>query len=323
MSANQSPYAALKVQLDAGRMILIDGGTGTELEHRGAEMVSGACCAMATLTAPETLREVHRDYIRAGAQVITTNTFATARHALEPVGFGDDVARANQVAVGAALEARRRSAAGDVAVAGSISDFIADRQDRGWLEDSRLRATFREQAEILADAGVDLLAMEMMQEPEIAIPAIEAALDHKAVNACIQGFECHVEGRYNMEDFDTCFLKDLRTEIRTTRGCSNELNALLDNEINHVCPFNKRKRHVHTKGLVRQLMHLAHFFLNSIEFTRGCFDDAHSTGVRYSRRELCSGNPTHWGLQNGIIHPSHLGYTIVDRLWFHIYLVFL
>jgi len=126
-----------------------------------------------------------------------------------------------------------------------------------------------------------------------------------------------------MEDFDTCFLKDLRTEIRTTRGCSDKLDALLDNEINHVCPFNKRERHVHTKGLIGQLMHLAHFFLNGIEFTRGCFDDAHGTSVRYSGRELRSGNPTHWGLQNGIIHPSHLGHAIVNRLWFHIYLVFL
>ena len=106
MSADQSPYAALKVQLDAGRMVLIDGGTGTELEHRGAEMVSGAWCAMATLTAPETLREVHRDYIRAGAGVITINTFSTNRNMLDPAGLGHHFEEANRRPAEVALEAR-------------------------------------------------------------------------------------------------------------------------------------------------------------------------------------------------------------------------
>lgn len=51
-----------------------------------------------------------------------------------------------------------------------------------------------------------------------------------------------------MENFDTCFLKDLRAEIRTTRGCSDKLDSLLDNKIDHVRPFNKCERHIHTKG---------------------------------------------------------------------------
>ena len=167
----------LHARLSAGGMILIDGGTGTELERRGVPMNDRAWCGAANIEHTDVLRDIHADYIRAGAEVITANTYASSRQVLEPIGFGDDVARANRVAVEVALEARRRAAEGDVAVAGSMSDFIVDGNDPRWRADSRLRATYREQAEILAGAGVDLLAMEMMQEPEIAIPAIEAALD--------------------------------------------------------------------------------------------------------------------------------------------------
>jgi hypothetical protein len=91
--------------------------------------------------------------------------------------MGDDVERANRLAVEVAREARTRAAEREVAVAGSISDFFTERDNPEWFKESRLRATYREQAELLADAGVDLLALEMMQEPEIALPAIEAALD--------------------------------------------------------------------------------------------------------------------------------------------------
>ena len=167
----------LHARVAAGEMVLLDGATGTELERRGVPMNERAWCGDATLGHAQILREIHQDYIRAGAEVIITNTFATARHTLEPVGFGADVERANRLAVEVALQARERVAEHDVAVAGSISDFMADKSDSDWRRDDRLRATYREQAEILAGAGVDLLAMEMMQEPEIAVPAIEAAVD--------------------------------------------------------------------------------------------------------------------------------------------------
>ncbi len=166
----------LHARIGAGAMVLLDGGTGTELERRGVPMNDRAWCGDAILEHADVLRDIHEDYIRAGAEVIITNTFATARHSLEPVGFGKDVERANRLAVEVAREARERVAERDVAVAGSISDFMTDRGNRDWLSEQRLRATYREQAEILAQAGVDLLALEMMQKPEIAVPAIEAAI---------------------------------------------------------------------------------------------------------------------------------------------------
>ncbi len=170
--------AWLDARIGAGGMVLLDGGTGTELERRGVPMNERAWCGDATLRHADILREIHEDYIRAGAEVIITNTFATARHCLEPIGHGDDVERANRVAVEVAREARERVAERDVAVAGSMSSsFILDEDSHVWSSDSRLRATYREQAEILAQAGVELFALEMMQQPEIALPAIEAAIN--------------------------------------------------------------------------------------------------------------------------------------------------
>jgi len=167
----------LDTRIGAGGVVLLDGGTGTELERRGVPMNERAWCGDATLGHAEILREIHEDFIRAGAEVIITNTFATARHSLAPIGHGDDVERANRLAVEVAREARERVAERDVAVAGSMSDFMTDKGNPEWSRDSCLRATYREQAEILAQAGVDLLALEMMQEPEIAVPAIEAGVD--------------------------------------------------------------------------------------------------------------------------------------------------
>ena len=169
--------AWLDTRIGTGATVLLDGGTGTELERRGVPMNQRAWCGDAMFGHADVLRGIHEDYIRVGAQVITTNTFATARHTLEPAGFGADVERANRRAVEIAREARTRAAAGEVAIAGSVSDFMLFDADRSWLADDRLRATYREQTQILAEAGVDLIALEMMQAPEIAVVAIEAALE--------------------------------------------------------------------------------------------------------------------------------------------------
>lgn len=169
--------AWLHARIAAGGVVLLDGGTGTELERRGVPMNERAWCGDAVFGHADVLRGIHEDYIRAGAEVVIANTYCTARHALEPIGLGGEVERTNRLAVQIAREARERAAEHDVAVAGSMSDFMTDRDNPYWWSDARLRATYREQAEILAGAGADLLAMEMMQEPEIAVPAIEAAIE--------------------------------------------------------------------------------------------------------------------------------------------------
>ncbi|HEX5692919.1 MAG TPA: homocysteine S-methyltransferase family protein, partial [Roseiflexaceae bacterium] len=84
-----TPFAALQARLDAGQVIMLDGATGTELQRRGVPMHGFAWSAAALDTHPDIVRAVHEDYIRAGADVIITNTFSTARHVLETAGLGD------------------------------------------------------------------------------------------------------------------------------------------------------------------------------------------------------------------------------------------
>ena len=99
---------------------MLDGGTGSELRRRGVRLDEAAWSGLASLTHYDVLREVHADYIAAGADVITTNTFGTTRFVLEAAGYGERFATINRRAVDAAREARDASGR-DVAIAGSMS----------------------------------------------------------------------------------------------------------------------------------------------------------------------------------------------------------
>jgi len=159
-----------------GRPIVIDGGMGTELERRGARMDGAVWSGVAVLEQPSLVREIHEDFIAAGAEVIITNTFSSARHMLEPAGFGDKLEAINRDAVALARAAIKRTGATDVAVAGSICEWATDKASK-WTDPEMIRRSVAEQAGVLADAGVDLLALEMCERPRYSVPAIQAAMD--------------------------------------------------------------------------------------------------------------------------------------------------
>jgi homocysteine S-methyltransferase len=142
--------------------VVIDGGMGSELEARGARMDHEAWCGLANLESPDLVRAIHEDYIAAGAELVIANTFPTNRAALDAAGYGDRVEEANRAAVAAAFEARDR-AGRPVTVAGSMSIWGPHEEVR--LEDAPSEAhvleVYGEQAAILADAGVDLIVLEM------------------------------------------------------------------------------------------------------------------------------------------------------------------
>jgi S-methylmethionine-dependent homocysteine/selenocysteine methylase len=155
-------------RLAAGGVVLLDGATGTELQRRGVPMHGGAWSATAVLTHPEVVRAVHGDHARAGADVITANTFAAGRLFLDRSGLGGRTSEINRLAVDLARQAA--AAAGrPVAVAGSIN--LWDPPPR----EAEVRASLVEQAGLLAEAGVDLLLLEMMERVEDGVLALEAA----------------------------------------------------------------------------------------------------------------------------------------------------
>lgn len=97
-------------RLEANEVILIDGGPGTELENRNVPMYDKGWSASSTMIHPDILREVHEDYIRAGADVIITNTFSTSRHVLDECGLVDKFEEINQLATNVASQARENVA---------------------------------------------------------------------------------------------------------------------------------------------------------------------------------------------------------------------
>jgi len=163
---------ALKHRVDMGEILLLDGGTGTELERRGATMSGGAWCALATETDPDILLGIHEDYIRAGSDVITANSFSNARHMLDQAKAGDKSGQLTRQAVEIALKARDRAAEGrEVAVAVSLSHQMPMVPGAA-RDDPELRPTpdqalsnFREIVEAGAEAGADMVMLEMMSRP--------------------------------------------------------------------------------------------------------------------------------------------------------------
>ena len=170
---------AWKETLDRGDVLLIDGGMGTELQRRGVPMDEVAWSGAAVFTNPDAVRETHEDYIRAGSRVITTNTFGSTRQMLEPAGFGDQVEAVHRDAVKLAMQARDNVGEQSVAIAGSISTEPPRFDRDAFLSPEKELAAYREAANLLAESGVDLIALEMINETAHAARAMEAALETK------------------------------------------------------------------------------------------------------------------------------------------------
>lgn len=160
--------------------ILLDGAMGTELQRRGARMDAPLWSAHALVDAPALVREIHRDYLRAGAQVVTTNTFRTHARNLAAAGLQDRAAELTRLAVRLAREARELLAAEDpdAAAAARIAGSLSPLEDCFRPADSpgsRAGPEHRETAEALAEAGCDLLLVETMGRVDEAVAAVAAA----------------------------------------------------------------------------------------------------------------------------------------------------
>lgn len=174
----------LDSKLGKQEIIVLDGAIGGEIARLGGEMNAAAWCGVANKTHPEVVRQVHEEYIRAGADVVTANTFATCRHVLAGAGLADETASITARAVELAREAVNEVAPDrPVAVAGSMSNNVAwipgtVSPDPQFLPTAAQEAAnYREMAETLATAGVDLILMEMMTDIDHASRVTAAAIE--------------------------------------------------------------------------------------------------------------------------------------------------
>src|SRR3954464_9770234 len=110
-------------RLEAGAVVVLDGGMGTEIQARGVPMDGEAWSAMANITHADIVRAIHEDYIHAGADVVIANTFPAGAGALAAAGIEERLVEINRAAVVLAQEARERTGKPGVVVAGSLSEM--------------------------------------------------------------------------------------------------------------------------------------------------------------------------------------------------------
>ena len=189
-------YEKLMDRIAKGERILIDGATGTELERRGVAPLVAAWSGGGAATDPEVLRQIHEDYIASGANIIISNTFATLRTTLEDAGIGDQFEPLNRRSVEICCEARKAGGNADVIVAGGIShwSFTTD----GHEPAAALGANAAQQAAIMADAGADLIMLEMMTDIGRMLTVLESA--QKSSLPVWVGFTCHIDKTLTVPD---------------------------------------------------------------------------------------------------------------------------
>ncbi|MAT38093.1 MAG: homocysteine methyltransferase [Ectothiorhodospiraceae bacterium] len=157
--------------LGSEEVILLDGAMGSELEARGVDIGLPLWSANALNTAPQTVRAVHADHLRAGADIITTNTFRTNRRALAKAGEERRWHDLNRIAVQLAYDARQwYPIPRPVFIAGSIAPLEDCYSPELVPGPGELAAEHGEQAELLYRAGVDFILAETM----IAVREVEA-----------------------------------------------------------------------------------------------------------------------------------------------------
>jgi methionine synthase / methylenetetrahydrofolate reductase(NADPH) len=152
--------------LEQGSVVLLDGAMGTMFYSKG--IFINRAFEELNLTRPGLVRDVHRDYVAAGSEVLETNTYTANRFRLSAHGLADEVERINARGV----EIAREAGAGRVWVAASIGPLGVRIEPFGPIARVEARDVFAEQARVLAIAGVDLFIVETFSH----LPEIEEAL---------------------------------------------------------------------------------------------------------------------------------------------------
>ncbi len=194
MTQHSSAYQAVMRQIADGGCLLLDGGIGTEVQRRGG--ILGAWANLANAEMPDILRAIHADFIEAGADVISANTFGCTELSLAAHGIHGREEELNRAAVSLAMEARERAGAERPLLVAGCMTTVSYRGPEGKVAPPDEDWALTSQARTLADAGVDFLMVEMLSHVERA--KIELAAASSAGLPVWAGFSCVTDEEGNL-----------------------------------------------------------------------------------------------------------------------------
>ena len=182
--------ASITERLASGEKVLMDGGTGSEVQRRGADVLVGATAetellawsATANVDFAEVVQQVHQDYLRCGADVLISNNFWTTRGRLDMIGLGDRWEEFAEAAAHNAIAARDAMNE-DAYVAGGMAPPIPKARGTRGKSDCEVLGrdvyhdAYREHAALLAREGVDILLPEYIGHIEDCVAAVDACQD--------------------------------------------------------------------------------------------------------------------------------------------------
>ena len=151
------------------RVLVADGAMGTSLYGKGIFL--NRCYDELNLSLPALIRDVHQEYLRAGAEIIETNTFGANRKRLAAFGFAEKLRQINQAGVRIAKEVARDQAF----VAGAIGPLGVRLEPLGPVSFAEARDLYSEQVSALVEAGADLLIFETFRDLDELREAVLAA----------------------------------------------------------------------------------------------------------------------------------------------------
>jgi homocysteine S-methyltransferase len=175
------------------RVLVADGAMGTMLYSRGV-FINRSFDELC-LSSPDMVRQIHQEYVKAGAEILETNTFGASRPRLAAFGIAEKLRDINHAAVRLAREAAQCSQKGGAPfVAGAVGPLGVRIEPLGPTSFAEARAAFREQIEALVEAGVDLLILETFGNLDELREAVHAARE-------VAGPDLAVVAQVTIDDF--------------------------------------------------------------------------------------------------------------------------
>ena len=183
------PTQDILSRLEDGEKILMDGGTGSEIHRRGVDVMVGSSTNMlgtwsatANVEAPDVVQQIHADYMRVGADIVTTNTVFTTPTRMAVAGLDDrwqeyaSSGGVNAVKARDAADSEAYVAAGMATpwVCGLKGDQLSDVQHMG---ESALKAEFSDLSAAVAEAGVDIMLPEFIGFVDDCVVAVDVVAE--------------------------------------------------------------------------------------------------------------------------------------------------